>query len=493
MELTYESASAHVCRMAAVLLERGVAPGSTAAVLTTPRPDSYALFLAMNLIGVTWVGLNPRHTRREMEYVISDSEAAAIFYLPKYEDRHYVPDVEYLAANCPSIRLTMTIEELFAASPATEQPEDLGSTAGPESVTMLVYTSGTTGKPKGVQLYNRAMLHRSQVQWSRWPTRRWPVCYTSSPLDHIGGIHFIPFYTLIGGGTLVFAERLEPDKVPELVEKYSVTSLLAGSPLFQRILRSPAFSLERFASVERCVFLGAEMAPTDVELLYRIGAVATGYGMSETTGSVAFSEDGTPSELLAKIIGKPLEEEVRIMHAEGRPCEANEVGEIQVLPVNCMKGYLNRAEATASAYTDDGWFRTGDIVELLESGDLVFRGRTSDMYKSGGYNIYPREVEAVLLEHEEISQAFVVGIPDPAYSEVGAAFVITRVGSTLTPESIRAWCKERMANYKVPKRVIFIEEVPLLRSGKTDKQSLRRLITEEQGLIYDYGDHAEVR
>ena len=163
-----------------------------------------------------------------------------------------------------------------------------------------------------------------------------------------------------------------------------------------------------------------------------------------------------------------------MVNTDGDHCQAGEIGEFQVIPDYCMQGYFNRPDATAAAFTEDGWLKTGDLVEVLPDGNFRFSARVSDMFKSGGYNVYPREVEIALEEHRDISAAAVVGVPDPLYGEVGCAYITLLAEANIDTEELKQWCKSRVSNYKVPKTIAVLDAMPLLPNGKLDKTSLKK-------------------
>jgi acyl-CoA synthetase (AMP-forming)/AMP-acid ligase II len=204
------------------------------------------------------------------------------------------------------------------------------------------------------------------------------------------------------------------------------------------------------------------------------GQVCTCFGSTETCVGVIFSHPDLDLDTLSIAVGRPIRDDVRVLKADGEPCQAGEIGEFQVKPDFCMLGYFNRPEATAASFTPDGWLKSGDLVEVLPDGHYRFSARLSDMFKSGGYNVYPREVEIALEEHDAIITAAVVGVPDPLYGEVGYAFINLLPGNTVDIEQLKQWCKSRVSNYKIPKAIEVLDAMPLLPNGKLDKTSLKK-------------------
>ena len=202
------------------------------------------------------------------------------------------------------------------------------------------------------------------------------------------------------------------------------------------------------------------------------------YGLTETAANVTYSDEGADIIQLSETVGRPDPDmPCRIMNDAGSECAVGEDGELQFKGDYLLLAYLNRAEATKGAYTEDGWLKTGDVGHWREDGTITLAGRKSDMFKSGGYNVYPREVELLLESHDQVRMAAVIAMPDPLYQEVGAAYVIPvkcGANATLTEDALRAFCKAHLANYKIPKRFCFVDSLPLLPVGKVDKVQLKQ-------------------
>ncbi|NND83516.1 MAG: AMP-binding protein, partial [Acidimicrobiia bacterium] len=231
------------------------------------------------------------------------------------------------------------------------------------------------------------------------------------------------------------------------------------------------------SSVEYIIWSGAAAPEPLLEVLATFDAtLATSYGMTETVGSVTYTDLDAGFEVLANTIGKPDPRyEVKVMRPDGTESEVGEEGEIWVRGDCRMLGYFNREDATKETIDPDGWLHTGDLAFMRPDGNLTLVGRLSEMYKSGGYNVYPREVEMVLEDHEALVLAAVVGVPDPLYREVGFAFVQAQPGASVDLDGLRAYCRTRLANYKVPKHFEVIEEMPFLPVGKIDKLRLAEM------------------
>lgn len=207
----------------------------------------------------------------------------------------------------------------------------------------------------------------------------------------------------------------------------------------------------------------------------------TVYGMTETSCNVTYSDPGAGIDELAETVGRPDRRcPCTVVDKRGHECATGEVGELQFKGNFLMLGYWKRPEATAEAFTDDGWLRSGDLGYVRKDGNIILKGRRSEMYKSGGYNIYPREVEIVLEELSRVTAAAVIGVPDDLYQEVGHAYILLKPDQKLSETEVREYCKDRLAIYKVPKRFFLRQSLPLLPVGKVDKQALRQSLVDDE-------------
>ena len=486
-EVCYRDLGKKVRRLALALQRCGIARGDRVAVLTTPRMDAYTVFLAVNAIGAIWLGINPVYQYREMKYVVEDASPIALIFLSDFQGRDYSVEAAQLLQECQSVKsiyclereladvesLDAMVERLVAPSEAlaAETQRDR------EDVAMIVYTSGSTGEPKGCMLPNKAMAYRAFVQWQNFSVKDFPRVYCPLPLNHVGGMQMVAGATLFAGGTVNFREKFDPAEVGALIAEARVNFIVLFPTMYQMICDDTAFRPEDFASLECINFSGGVISR---ELLGKLSTLGTAYvctcfGSTETCVGTIYSAPDLDLDTLAISVGRPISDDVRVMNEDGKPCQLGEIGEFQVKPDYCMVGYFNRPEATEAAFTADGWLKSGDLVEVLPSGDFKFSARVSDMFKSGGYNVYPREVEIALEEHEAITTAAVVGVPDSLYGEVGYAFIQLLPGKVIEKDELKQWCKSKLSNYKVPKAFAVPDAMPLLPNGKLDRVALKQL------------------
>ena len=484
---SYRELADRVDACARALLAEGIRPGDRVATLSPPHPDFYRTFLATASIGAIWVGLNPRYQIRELEYVVADAGPRLIFARSTIGGRDYRSELAALGASCPSVERFVLLDDPAPAPPAQSMTafleagraiDDDRLAAARQAVQsaapcLIVYTSGTTGKPKGAIINHHGLIHVARVQHAIWPADPLRVV-NNLPINHIGCVGDITCDTLVPGGTIIFQEQFDPGEMLALVEREGATFFGHVPTALQLLVTHPRFATTDFSRVQLIIWEGAAAPPELVETLRsRCPELANAYGMTETVGSVTFTFDADGADVLSDSVGWPVPEyQVRIADGDGRPVAPGTPGEIQVKGDFVTLGYWNRPEATRELF-QDGWLRTGDIAVERPDGAIRLIGRLKEMFKSGGYNVYPREIEIVLESHPDVAMAAVIGMPDPLYQEVGHAFVMTHPGRTPTVETLERHCRDQLANYKVPKRFTVSSELPMLPIGKIDKQALK--------------------
>jgi fatty-acyl-CoA synthase len=486
--ITYAQFAHSVRLWARAMVAHGVRRGDRVAMLSTTRPEHLFCLMAAAHIGAIWVGLNPRFTRGEMKRVLVDASPKLLFALPSFEERDFRQDIDALAEEVDGIDTVVSLGPSFGRAISCDSFIECGVADVQESVLaelheavtgedtpLLVYTSGSSGLPKGVLLRNEALVTRSLTQNRHWPVFP-PRTVNYLPINHIGGVHWISAFVLIGGGCERLVERFKPADLLELVEQDRLNILLQPPTAYQMLCEHESFRTGKLSGLKWVVWSGGAMPSDTIKRFLRPGLrLGCSYGQTETTGSVVYSGNNADHEALTTAIGRPDPPgSVRICDEAGNLCRAGSIGEIQVMPRFVMAGYLNKPIETSEAFTADRWLKTGDLGAWRSDGMIRFVGRASDGFKSGGYNIYPREIEMALEEHPAVQLAAVVGVPDPLYDCVGCAFLLLERGSRLGTEELQGWCRERLANYKVPKRFIFRSELPLLAIGKVDKAALRK-------------------
>ncbi|UTP38308.1 acyl--CoA ligase [Phenylobacterium sp. LH3H17] len=485
--LTYSDLAEQVDRLARSLLNAGVAKGDRVATLQTPHPQFIVAFLATASIGGIWLGLNPKYRLEELRHAVSDAKPKVLLSRTTIGDRAYGEEIAALAATAGLERVVVfdgdpTAPGAVSLASFLLEGEDVPDATlagarlacGGRDPCLIVYTSGSTGKPKGALLHHEGISSFSVEQ-----NRIWPVATYRSlnflPINHVGSIVDISMPTLAGGGELHFMEHFDAQSSLELIEREKITVWASVPSVFSLQMQVPTFGRYDLSHVEIIIWEGAAMPE---EMIRRLAGItprlATNYGMTETTSAITVLEPTCDLGLLSETVGEPFPGvEVRLADDAGRPVADGQEGEIQARSKYNLLGYWQNPAATVAAFTPDGFFRTGDLGVRRPDGRYRIVGRLTEMFKSGGYNVYPREVEVAIESHAAVALAAVVSIPDATWQEIGVAYVVPRTGADLKPEDLEAWCRERLANYKVPKRFVIKRDLPLLPIGKVDRTALQ--------------------
>ncbi len=482
LRLTYADLRARVDALAKALIRAGVEVGDRVATLTPPSVDFWLNYLAATSIGAVWMGLNPRYQRPEYVYLLEDAEPRLVFVRGRYEDRDYMSD---LTAAGPRVQRFVDLADLhaFAASGADVADDALAArraAVDPEDVAVIVYTSGTTGQPKGAMLSHRAIVAAALINVD-WMGDGLESTLCVAPINHVGALNNVCMNVFAYGGRIIFHHRVDMGEIAALTVRERPTYLVASPTTFAMFAQAPEASLAVLGSYRLVVFGGGSAPEAHIRPVLDTGVrMANVYGQTETVGIVTATPPGASAAVMAESFGLPLAYcRLRIADAEGAEAGAGEPGEIQVQGPLVMTGYFRRPEATREAFTPDGWLRTGDLGVRRPDGGFAFVGRLKEMYKSGGYNIYPVEIEQALSEHPAVAAAAVLPVPHPVFQEVGHAFVATKPDAVVEVEDLRRFLRDRLANYKVPKTFSFEAALPLLPSSKIDKQALKRRLKHE--------------
>ena len=455
-------------RVAGLLAARGIAPGTPIGIMLPNVPEFASVYYGILRTGAVVVPMNPLLKAREIAYYLGDSGAPVIFAW-----HVTAPEVEIGAKEAGAEAILVdpaTFPDILAtASPA---PQVVDRAAYDTAV--VLYTSGTTGHPKGAELTHANLINNVEVSaadlFQLGPD---DLIFGGLPLFHAFGQTCTLNAAIMTGASLTVLPRFDAAKALGILADQRVT-IFAGVPtMFSALLHVPDRSDYDVSALRLCISGGAAM-PVEVLRQFEDAfdcIVLEGYGLSETSPVASFNHPGR--ERKPGSIGTPIRGvEMRVVDASGAEVPHGEVGEIAIRGHNIMKGYLNRPEATAEAVSDDGWFRTGDIGRVDEDGYYYIVDRKKDLIIRGGYNIYPREIEEVLYEHPEVAEAAVVGIPHPELGEEVGAAVALKPGATVTPDELRSYVKSQVAAYKYPRRVWIVDALPKGPTGKILKKEI---------------------
>ena len=449
------------------------------------------VYYAILKIGAVVVPLNVLLKRREIAYHLKDSDAKAYFSFVGTEDLPMGKEAwegfnqvetcyHFWLITPPNtespIRGAFTMDSLMVDQPTEFNYE----VTDPLDTAVILYTSGTTGQPKGAELSHMNMYINAAQSTMLPNATSDDILLIALYLFHSFGQTVQMNAGIMLGNTLVLVARFDPDAVLYALEKENIT-LFAGVPtMYWALLNHPdveKYNLEKIAKTWRLGTSGGSAMPVEVmkafEEKFKIN-ILEGYGLSETSPVACFSR-------LNKIrkpgsIGVPIQGiEMMIADDKGDPIPTEEVGEVLIRGHNIMKGYYKRPEATASSFTKNGWFKSGDLGKIDEDGYFYITDRVKDMIIRGGFNVYPREIEEVLMTHPAISLASVIGVPDDQYGEEIKAFVVLNMEKSITSEEIVKWAKNEMAAYKYPREVVIKENLPMNATGKILKTELREM------------------
>jgi acyl-CoA synthetase (AMP-forming)/AMP-acid ligase II len=498
--LTYAQLSAEVEHIAAALIASGIEAKDRVAIWA-PNSASWVLAaLASYQAGAVVVPINTRFKGGEAAHVLRTSGAQLLFTVDGFLGNDYIamlgevgppPDLREIVMMPGSPPSSATAWETFSARADELDPAVVTSRAlllSAADVSDIIFTSGTTGAPKGAMLAHGPAI-RAYEEWTgivrMVPEDRYLIV---NPFFHVFGLKAGILACLLRGSTMIPHAVFDVPSVMRRAASERV-SVLPGPPtIYQSILDHPDLG-DFDMSALRFALTGAATVP--VELVKRMrneldfDLVLTGYGLTETIGIVSVCRPEDDPETIATTAGRPMPGiEVEIVGVDGSVLGVDEPGEVLVRGYNVMSGYFGDAEATAAALTDDGWLRTGDIGIVDARGNLRITDRKNDMFIVGGFNAYPAEIENIILENDAVSQVAVVGVPDERMGEVGEAYVIPRPGRVVEPEALIAWCRERMANYKVPRRVDVVDALPLNATGKVLKYELRAISRDRSAREY---------
>jgi len=474
--LSYRALNRRVNRLARALQSMGLKQGDRIAVLAYNGLEYVETIFAAAKLGLILVPLNWRLAPAELAFILSDSTTETLLF-----DSEFSKTAEALRGQTPLGRFVSFGGKDVPGAAAYEgalSSEGDGEPApdGPVDLDMphiIMYTAGTTGRPKGAVLSQGA---------SFWNTVNMSLCVdltsrdrtlTVLPMFHIGGIGLYTLPTLYQGGTVVIQRAFDPQVTFRLIEEEKIDVLFGVPAIFLFLIQNPAFQSGGMARL-RSVMSGGAPLPVSLVHQYREGGIILqqGFGMSEAAPGIA-AQDRDRAVAKAGSIGRPLFfMEVRIVDPQNQDLPPGREGELLIRGPNVMQKYWNRPEATAEAFTD-GWLHTGDLARMDGDGDLYIVDRKKDMFISGGENVYPAEVENVLYELSQVAEAAVIGTKDPKWGEVGRAVVALKLGQKLTEAEVLDYLKGKLAKYKVPRSVVFVDQLPRNAAGKVLKNILR--------------------
>ena len=445
----------------------GAEPGKPVCVIVEKSVEAFGAYLACLRGGYAFFPINAGYTDSEIEYLVGDAGPKVLVADPERASA-----LGKLAADRGAAFASLagdgTGSLMEAAGQVAAAPEPYPATD--KTWAALLYTSGTTGKPKGAVLSHGNLEANARALLAAWRFTDQDVILHVLPIFHVHGLFVAGNIAMLTGARLIWRRAFDPVDVIRRLK--DATAFMAVPTLYTRLLGRAEFGAETVRNIRLFVSGSAPLDPVTFEAFReRTGhRILERYGMTETNMLVSNPYDG---ERVAGSVGYPLPGvQIRLV-AEGAEPPTGEVGTVQVKGPNVFQGYLNAPEKTAAAFTEDGFFVTGDLGYLSDDGRLFLVGRQSDMIISGGYNVYPTEVEAALIDLDGVAEAAVFGLKHPDFGEAVAAAVAPRPGIELAEAELIKACRRRLAGYKTPKRVFLLDALPRNAMGKTDRKALR--------------------
>ncbi|HBK09149.1 MAG TPA: acid--CoA ligase [Acetobacteraceae bacterium] len=472
---SYRSFDDRISRLAGSFRNQfGIGAGDRVAVLAPNSTDTFEVQFACGRIGAIFVPLNWRLANPELRAILADCAPSLLVY-----DQEFGARAEELALVCEirsQVPLGLAFERLACDGPPLDQPV----AATLDDISTILYTSGTTGRPKGAIITHGMNFWNSVHSFNVASVGRPTVFLCLLPLFHTGGLNVFSYPVFQAGGAVVIMRSFDPGEALRLIDDpdMGITHLFGVPANYQFMGQHPRFGE---TDMSRLVFAGVGGAPTPDAILRqwqeRGALLQQGYGMTETSPLVLVL-DKEDAVRKAGSAGKPmLNMQTRVVGDDGTDAPRGTIGELWVKGPNITKGYWQQPDVTAASFTD-GWLHTGDAALVDEEGYYFIVDRWKDMYISGGENVYPAEVENVLYQNEAIAEAAVIGVSDTRWGQVGRAVVVVKTGRALTEDDVVAHCAANLARYKLPHSVVFTEALPRNATGKVHKPTLRKTFGE---------------
>lgn len=484
---TYHDLESGAAKASRWLTLQGIQAGQTIAILAQNRVGHVELLFACARKQIILVPLNWRLAAPELAFILTDCDPALI--LVENELAHLlpaghpgvipleaiapwsIPDGQDGAGNGVARTGKLASDAELVHSLLDPLTCDPGTDSDP---LMILYTSGTTGRPKGALLTHRSVTFNSINTTLSWDLSGRDSTLTHTPFFHTGGWNVLTLPLLHRGGRVLMTPRFNPEETLDLVDKERITILFAVPTMYEMMMRSDNFGSTTFESL-RFAISGGAPCPEEIHTRFRERGIQfkQGYGLTEV-GPNCFSISLSDAARFPQSVGYPIHNErIRLVDAAGLDVTRGEVGELWLSGPHVFGGYWKNPQATVAAFPD-GWFRTGDLAQQDEEGRTFIVGRRKEMFISGGENVYPAEVERVILSHPAIQQAAVFGLPDPKWGEVGCAVLVREKGQNIENEALKSHCSLHLARYKIPKRFEFVEVMPLTATGKIAKAELQK-------------------
>ena len=479
--ISFSELNVEMMRAAAAFVSAGLSVGDRVCIWGENSTNWIIACLGLQAAGGVLVPLNTRFRRAEADYIINRSHARFAVASKHFLDTPYFDILLELEA--PNLDQVIGLDDASwnaflgsSDSASQNEAERRLNALTPDNVSDIMFTSGTTGDPKGAIATHGQTVETARL-WAKATTigagDKFLILW---PFFHCSGYKAGWVVNLAVGATTIPEPVLNVAGLMEKVAREQVTFLPGPPTLFQTLLADETLDKNKLSSVRVSITGASAVAPSMIEAMRNelgIPIVLTGYGLTESCGTVTMTSPEDPPEIVTTSCGRAIDGiELALFDQDNQPVPIGEPGEVVVRGMNVMLGYLDDPDATAKTIDQDGWLHTGDIGILDEAGYLRITDRKKDIFIVGGFNCYPAEIEKMLLSHPAILQVAVAGVPDERLGEVGKAWVVLKPGSSLDIDTLTAWARERMANFKVPRAIEFLPELPTNATGKVQKFKL---------------------
>jgi fatty-acyl-CoA synthase len=493
--ITYRQLNDKVDSLATALLKMGIGANDRIAVILPTRPEFLYVWYAASKIGAAVVGLNVRYRQDEIIHMVNNAKPSVLVCINEFAGTNYCDFLTALRPRLPTIqRFIFVGQTAFAGS--TDFQQMMGEKADssgvykaatkvdPSADNFIIYTSGTTGRPKGAVLTQNSILAMMRPWARNMGLNQADKMFCILPFNHVGGGTILALSTLASGATLVMMDAFVPNKTLALIQDLQCQAFGAVPTIYAIFFSLPDFRREMLSSLQLALYGGAAASP---ELLQKMkdnmpnAVIMACYGATEVSGFCTYTSVEDSVEKIMKTVGRaPKGIGLRVVDPHNRKeLPIGEIGEVAVKGDLLIDRYLDMPEETGKAFDHDGWYYTGDMGYLDDLGYLTLVGRYKEMYICGGYNVYPKEIEDILMEHPAVAMAAVISFPDEIKGEVGLAFIMKKPGTEVEETALNEYCKSRMADYKVPVKIVIKDTLPMTALGKLDKMSLRNLSAAE--------------
>jgi len=474
--------------IASALSRRGIEKGDRVMVSLPNWYEFVVIYFALARIGAIAVPCNTRYRQDELIYILENSESKALFIGKDFSFLNTFK--KYLNDSCSPLQNLFTVRFEDSELPSYKNLLEEGKQkklpsveiSPEEDVFTILYTSGTTGKPKGAMLTHENVVFSSTLTVDKLRCTNEDIYLLPVPIFHVFGLVPGILSAVYEGSKMVFIEEYKAIEVLKLIEQEKVTVHYGVPTMFILELNHPDFNKFDLSTLRTGIIAAA---PCPEEVVRRIRTemgcdIQVSYGMTETAAPVTFTTFEDDDYLKSVTVGKFMPEiEGKIVDAQRQPVPVGEIGEVAVRGKVVMKGYFKMPEETQAAFDHEGWFYTGDSATMDENGYIRIVGRKKDMIIRGGYNIYPREVEEFFYKHPSVLEVAIIGLPDTVLGEISCAVIKLKPGYSESESTMKEYIKDKVADFKVPDRIVFVEKFPMTASGKIIKQELKNIIGEQ--------------